>query len=348
MITTGSKLFFGFSFVAAAATLIYAMTSGTPGDMIGIWILVSFGLVALFLGGTVALFRDAEPSKGQLELLLAADAEGKGRRPMAPTAWPMLGAFGLAVTAFGMVLDKWLFLLGIIVAVIALVEWTVQGWADRASDDPTFNARLRGQIMRPFEFPIFGAVIGAFVITGFSRVLLNASEHGAVVIFAIIAAVVFGAAIVVALVPNAGRVLLPVFLVLGGIGVIVGGIAAASDGYRTFERKEGEEKQATKFISNKSNVVAVVRLEGTSLVVGAPKGRLVVPKATTLNILFRNESSEREALVIAGADHEPIAETDLIDEGRATILTFRLDTPGEYELATEGGPSKASSIITVL
>jgi hypothetical protein len=348
MITLGSKLFFGFGFVVAGATLIYCMTSGTPGDMVGIWILVSFGVVALFLGGTLALFRDGEPSKGQLELLMAADAEGKGRRPMAPSAWPMLGAFALAVTALGMVLDKWLFLLGIILAVIALVEWTVQGWADRASDDPGFNAKLRGQIMRPFEFPIFGAVIGAFVITGFSRVLLNASEHGAVVIFSVIAALVFGAAIIVALVPNAGRVLLPVFLVLGGVGVIVGGIAAASDGYRAFEVKEGEEKDATKFISNKSNVVAEVRLEGDKLVVGAPKGHLVVPKATTLNILFRNESSEREALAIVGADNVPLAATDLIDEGRATILTFRLDKAGEYELATEGGGPKTSTILTVL
>jgi hypothetical protein len=159
---------------------------------------------------------------------------------------------------------------------------------------------------------------------------------------------VFIAAIIVALVPNAGRVLLPVFLVLGGIAVIAGGITAAADGYRTFERKEGEEKDATKFIANKSNVVATVRLEGSKLAVDAPKGHLVVPKATTMNILFRNESSEREALVIAGTDHKSISATDLIDEGRATILTFRLDKAGTYELKTEGGAAKASTILTVL
>src|SRR5215213_3672502 len=124
MFTIGSKFFFGLAAAAAAAGAVYWV--GTDLEL--------FGVIVLFS--------------------LAATAEGASRGPrVSPSMWPLIGAFGAGLMAIGLVYDRRWFLGGLVVLIATTIEWTVQAWSDRASDDPDYNARVRGRILHPLEFP---------------------------------------------------------------------------------------------------------------------------------------------------------------------------------------------------
>src|SRR5207244_3133594 len=112
------------------------------------------------------------------------DAEGVARGPrVSPSVWPIIGAFGAGLIVIGLVYDRRWFIGGLLVLVATTVEWAVQAWSDRASDDPEYNARARARVMHPLEFPIFGALAVGLVIFGFSRVMLAIPKNAAVVAF---------------------------------------------------------------------------------------------------------------------------------------------------------------------
>src|SRR5262245_39998774 len=157
MFTTGSKLLFGAMVVAIAAFIGYAVSS--QWEMFGCMVLGSVAVVTGFLGGVSIAFRDANLEGEALQAVSAADAAARHAVPgtgVPPSVWPAAGGFGAALTAVGLVLDWRLFVLGVAVLVASAVEWMVQAWSDRASSDPEYNARLRGRIMHPLEFPIGG------------------------------------------------------------------------------------------------------------------------------------------------------------------------------------------------
>jgi hypothetical protein len=348
MFTTGSKLFFGFASLSAVAALLFLLTSG-DGQLLGFGTLAGLCLVFLFLGGLLLAFRDANPNAAQIAALSAADAEGGHATPrISSSAWPLLFAFGVLVSAFGLVLDPRVFLLGLVLSVVGTIEWAVQAWADRASDDPAFNSQLRAQIMRPFEFPIFGLVGGAFVVIGFSRIMLAASEHGSVIIFGVVALLVFVSAILVSTVPKAGKTLVSVLLLLGGLGVLAGGVAGAASGERVFEVKTGEEKDGTGTVSDKAGIKATITVQGNQFSVDAPDGQIVLAKGLTSNILFRNTDASKHNLVVTDDKGTVVAQTDFIGQDKATVLTFRPPRAGSYPFTSDGGPVKIRGVITVL
>ncbi|MGE0305163.1 MAG: hypothetical protein AB7N61_02825 [Acidimicrobiia bacterium] len=351
MFTTGSKLSFGAAGAFLVASVVYMITSKTGGEFAGFWTLMSAFFALTFLGLLLVGVRDANPSQAEREAWLAAETGGGPIAPrVSPSAWPIIAAFGVMVTALGLVLDSRVFLLGVVLMVVATLEWAVQGWSDRASDDPAYNKALRGKIMRPFEFPVFGIIIGAFVVLGFSRIILAADKTVSVAIFSAVAAAVFVVFVAISYAPKLGRTLVPVLLVLGGAGILTAGIVGAVQGERHFHEETAEDRDGTGTVSNKSGVAATITLQGNEFAVevqGSGDSSIVLAKATTVNFLFRNTDSSKHNLVIEAEDGTVIATSNLVEQDQATVLTVRLNAPGKYRAVSEGGDVKAETVITV-
>ena len=253
MITTSSKWFFGlslYSFVLAAA---YGWTTGGNGlgpvslgykggvgDHLGYGILISVGAIALVLGLLAVATRDADADA--LAQLAGTDVVPAAVAPVA-SHFPIIGAFGAAVTAIGVVVSPVLVAVGLVICVGALIEWMVLAWSDRASGDPETNRALRDRIMAPFEVPLLGFVgIGVLVIA-LSRILLTSSRLGAVWVAATFAVVVLLVGALIASRPKISSNLIAGLLVVAALGTLAGGIAAASRGERHFETHEEEQEE---------------------------------------------------------------------------------------------------------
>lgn len=255
MITTSSKWFFGlglFSLVLAAA---YGWTTGGDGlgpvtagykggvgDHLGYGVLLAVAAIAFLLGVSAVVTRDADAEA--LAQLVGADAPP----PALPTAdayWPVIGAFGAAVAAIGLVVSNVLFIAGLIACAIALLEWAVLAWSDRATGDPATNRALRNRIMAPFEVPLAGALAIAVLVVAVSRLFLTSSELGAVWIAVAVAVIVLGLGALFATRPTLSSNIVAAVLVLGALAVVTGGVIAGARGEREYHSltEEGEHAE---------------------------------------------------------------------------------------------------------
>jgi hypothetical protein len=250
MITTGSKWFFGLGFVLLVLAAAYGWTTGGNGlgpltvgykggvgDHFGYGILVSGAIVSLVLGFVASGARDAEA---------AAVAQVAGTEtvpavtPAGASYWPPIAAFGAALVVIGLVAEPLLFVFGLIVLGIVLVEWAVQAWADRASGDPETNRRIRNRLMNPIEYPAAGVLALALLALGFSRAFLALSSEAAVWVALAAAVVVVGGGFLVASRPKISSNVLLGLLVAGALVVIGIGVAGGVAGTREFHEHEEE------------------------------------------------------------------------------------------------------------
>ncbi len=356
MFTTGSKLFFGLSAAAAAAGLVYWV--GTDLEFFGVIVLFSLSAVAAFLGAIIIAFRDADLEAPAVEATSAADAEGSGRGPrVSPSMWPLLGAFGAGLVAIGIVYDRRWFLGGLVVLIATTIEWTVQAWADRASDDPEYNARVRGRLMHPLEFPILGAVSVLLVIFGFSRIMLAIPKSAAVGVFIGLGALVLVIAAIMSTPKRLSGAVVSSVLVLGGVGILTAGVVGASTGERdelhSHVEETGPEKQTSNAVGDKSNVVATVTVSPGTMT----PDELILARSASLNILFANDDDVPRQLVVEGGETPkldasgqqvkdangtvimvPIEfRSDYIGGGKATVLTVTMPKPGTFSFKTQTG-----------
>ena len=218
---------------------------GGIGEHSGYAILLSLAVVAGALGALMAAFRDADP-------VSLAEVSPEGSLPVAPAPttpsyWPLVGAFGAVVTALGLVVGTGLFILGVVLLVVAMFEWTVRAWADRATGDDDANREVRDRLMQPIEIPVIAVgVIGGLVL-GASRVFLALPKLGATFGAIVVATLIFVVATVLALRPKLNRNLVSALLLVGGLGIIIGGIVGAAAGERDFEQhgEHSEEHEGT-------------------------------------------------------------------------------------------------------
>ena len=203
MLTTGSKLYLGLAALAAVA--VGALGWATGWQMQATLGAGSVLVVFLFLGGLLLYVRDADvyvaPAADETPRACApARRVGIGRRPSVPRS-----------PRIGMALDTRLFIAGMVVVGLAILEWVVQSWADRASADPVYNDRVRGRLMHPLEFPVAGLLGGGLIVFGFSRVMVALSKEGALVAFAVLGLIVMGVAVILGTRPSVSRA------VVGGV-----------------------------------------------------------------------------------------------------------------------------------
>jgi len=251
MITPAAKFFFGLAALAIVGGVVLSWGShggltggltggfyGGVGDHTGYIVLFSAAAVALFTGGMIVAFRDADPEAQQA--VTGLDALPEVAAPHNASYWPILGAVALGCGVVGIVSSELLFIFGVVLGVAVLLEWMVSSWSDRATGDPEVNQRIRNRTMNPIEIPVFGVIgVVAFVLC-ISRVLLSASEHGSAIVAITVAILILAFASIYAIAPKAGRTIVATLAVLLAIGVIAGGVVGAAQGSRTYEKHEEE------------------------------------------------------------------------------------------------------------
>ncbi len=368
MFSTGSKLFVGLAGLTAAAFTLYGITQdfGALGSL-GLFFLL---LALIGLATAVLVTGDGDISAMDVAAVRSAPAAVS---PAGDSMWPMIAAAGAVLLIVGVVTDKRYFVAGLGALLVAVVEWMVRAWADRASADAAFNEGVRRRIMHPLELPIAGLAGLSVVIYAFSRMMLAADKKLGPVVFGVGAALVvlFGAAFSAK--PNLRRSLVAGVCALGGVAVLAGGIASAAHGQReeiTSARQEdhfgsrdggrpcGEFEEeadgdASGAVASKSNTIATFTFDGTKLEIdqisNALDGQpLTVDRGNPVSILFKNEGSgEHRLRIFAGtrstgatsAAGDPIL-TDIeyctraIGEGKTQLLTFSIPKPSA---AVEGG-----------
>lgn len=252
MVGTGSRLFFAYTVLGFLGAAVYGLASG--GDVVGVIslgykggvgehfgyaVLTLLGVSSLVLGLFAVVLRDADP--GATAALQAGDVLPEVSAPASVSYWPLVGAFGLIVTALGLVVGSGLFALGLVLLAVTAVEWAVTVWADRATGDPAVNRAIRNRLMAPFEIPIGAILVIAFVVIGISRVLLAVSPLTAVTIAAVAAVLILVGAVLVFIRPRHSSALAATFLLLGALAIIGGGIAAVAAGERDFHEEPAPE-----------------------------------------------------------------------------------------------------------
>ena len=244
MFTAGFKLFFGLFAAFAAAALAYGYTTGGNhvgpvslgwkggvGDHIGYGVLVALAAVALTVSLVLVSFRDADAgAQARLQGLNEVPAD----RTVSASFWPVVAAFGAGATAVGLVLHPMVFVLGLALILLSMIEWTMDAWSDRATGDAAANRELRSRVMAPIEIPVVGALAVGVVVLAASRILLTVSKLEAVWVAGVVSAVILAGAWVYAARPGLGRRLVRMLGVAGALLLVVGGVLSAVAGERDF------------------------------------------------------------------------------------------------------------------
>lgn len=244
MFTTGFKFFFGLGVALVTAGVVYGYTSGGNhmgpvslgwkggvGEHVGYGLLVGLGVTAIGTALTLIFFRDADPADqadymGVQEIATAP--------PVTGSFWPVAGAFGVGTMAVGLVLNTAVFITGLVIVGAVAIEWMMDAWADRATGDPAANRELRNRIMAPIEIPAAGGALVAVCVLAISRIFLNASADGAVVLAGVVAVVILGLGALAATDIKVSRNIVAGLVLVVAIAVLGGGIWAAVDGEREF------------------------------------------------------------------------------------------------------------------
>jgi hypothetical protein len=253
MLTTGFKLYMGYCIGALTAAALYGYTTGgsnlgplsvgwkgAVGDHVGYSVLLVVGLVSGAIALMLAAFRDAD-ARAAAELL-GVDVV-PAQRPVGASYWPIIGAFGAGTLALGLVLNSAVFILGLVILAIVVVEWMMQAWADRATGDPEVNRELRDRIMQPIEVPVGALIAIVGVPLAASRIFLTVSKENAVWVATGVATLVMVVAILFALRPKLSKNVVAGIVLIGGIALVTAGIVSAAVGARSIEKHSTEHTE---------------------------------------------------------------------------------------------------------
>jgi len=274
MVTTGSKLFFGYAFAALVAGIVYGTATelegsielkgqvpfidlpdgivnglsgpltlgykGGVGDHLGYGILIGAGVIFLLLGVMTSAYRDADATS---VAELNGGVLGQLRRPSLVSMWPPLVAFGAACIVIGLAVSPLLVALGFVVLGLVLLEWTASAWAESASGDPEVNRVARNRLLFPLEIPVVGAIVLGAIILLVSRVLLAVSKLGSVYVAIGVAALILLIAALIATRETISRNAIVTALVIGGALLLIAGIISAAVGTRDIEEHHEEHSE---------------------------------------------------------------------------------------------------------
>jgi hypothetical protein len=259
MFTTAFRFFAGLAAFSLVAAFVIGVSSETQdpmdrilgpltlgwkggvGNHLGYALFVGLFAVAAGLAGVLVALRDADPdAEAQV---VQAETVPLTRAPAGENYMPAFGAFAVGITIVGLATrNGGLALGGLALAIAVAFVWTLRAWAERATGDDTVSAELYHRFVDPLRTPVVSIVCIALVVLGLSRVLLAVPKTGSVVIFAVVAALFFGVAALLALRPSSGRYIVTVLVVVGAIAILVAGIVGAVHGERDFEHHGTEEE----------------------------------------------------------------------------------------------------------
>lgn len=346
MITTGSKLLVGSAAAAWISAAVYAIAQeGTLGS-IG---LISAAVGLTLLAGINMFVRDSNVSatdEASFETSAAAQATAR------PSIAPLLTGLAATTITLGLVTYTAIFVIGVILLVTATFEWLVQGWSERASKDPSYNAEARNFLADPLEMPVAGAVVAGVVIYAFSRVMLGLpTKSSTVVAFSVVAALVLAVGVIIGMQRNISKATMTGAFSIAAIALVAGGAIAGLVGERETKPHEtpgdlaaanacGTEateadKKASQTVAGKSNATAEITFDGTDLTADVPGfdggfDSLTLPRANPNNILFHNEADEDARLVF---ELQPQVDDDGVPLGPERVCTS-LVKPGGSQFMT--------------
>lgn len=232
MTTFAARLWFAVAGLAFVAMVAYFLFSDA--EWFGMFMLGSIVVVAGMLGVLAVAVRDGDVPASEASL-----AEVPSRRSL-PAGWPALLAAGTGIALVGLAVKSGLLWLGIGIVAAVFLEWMVQGWAERATTDLSYNQALRHRVMSPFEIPALSLlVIGVFLVS-LSRVLLALPQAGATVVAGVLAAAILLVAWALTARPRIGSSVLAGILAVGAVALIAAGIAGGVTGERNFEKHHAE------------------------------------------------------------------------------------------------------------
>lgn len=370
MFTTGSKFFLGATVVSVVAAVVYGASNGGGAGWLGTVGLLSAAFAFALLFAVNYLTRDSNVRATDPAVELCPAAQPPAGRSM----WPLIGALGLGLLVVGAETKPIVFKAGVIALFAVAVEWMVQGWSERASADPAYNARIRRRILHPLELPVIGAVGLAVIIYSFSRIMLFLSKEDGPFGFIAVGAVVLTFGFLFAYRRGVKKGVIIGICAVGAIGLVTAGVAAAVDGQREIheypttaadaERVCGLDEQAiedshdpeleeidhraSQNVAAKSSVSAYVILEDGKLrleIPGYPGGGpkvLTAPRSNPTNILFKNKDEGKHRLTAFGGTFTEDANGTTIKRERLTCTTLVRDD-GEQLLTVSFPKSSAGA-----
>ncbi len=364
MFTTGSKLLIGSALASALFAAVYGIAAGGTLGTIG---LLSAAVGLGLLAGINVFVRDSNVSAMDHDAFDVAPASQATARN---SLWPLLMGLGTTTVALGLVTYRAIFTLGMIAILAATIEWLIQGWSERASVDPHYNAGARNQLIDPLEMPVAAAAGAGVVVYAFSRIMLGLpSKSATVAAFSVAAMLVLavGAFVGVRKVPKPA--LTGAFSV-AAIALVAGGAFAGLNGEREVHPHEttselaehGEcgtdethaDERSSQTVANKSNLAAEVTFDGAALhadVVGfdGDFDALTLPRSNPSNIMFRNESDDAARLVLEMHPDETADDpgpeqicTALTEPGGSQLISVRL---GRSSLALQAAGDSGYELI---
>lgn len=245
--TDGSSVKDNIDEVGVVSTLSGPLSvgwKGSVGNHVGYTIMMVTMIAAAFIAFLLVAFRDADPEA--LAEYVQADSVPLTRAPHGASYTPMLGAVSVLLLAIGWVANTWVVYAGVGLLLITAGAWTIRAWADRATGDAEVNYGIYKQMIDPVRIPVVGAVIIAFVVLGFSRVLLAVpDENWSRFLFLGVGFVFFAGAIIVAVLPRMSRGLVTVLLVLTGLAMLAGLVWGTIEGEREIEGHGAGTEQVT-------------------------------------------------------------------------------------------------------
>ena len=368
MFSTGSKYFFGVSFLGAISFAIYMFLIGE--SAIGATALLGLVAATGLLTALTLSTRDG-----------AKDEDGVAAATSSPTGsiWPLIAAVGATLLLVGTITAPVVTLLGIVTLLAALIEWTVLSWSERASSDSAYNASLRKRLLNPIEFPVLAAVGLGVVIFSFSRVTLAVNKSVGATAFIVLGALVLAAGVLFSIRPNLKRGLVTAICVIGAVGLVAAGLAGAGAGVReelVLAKEEGHyvhqecgadkseyfDKLPLGGVSATASVDTHIDLVDGKLVavvqgVAGEQNTITVPRSNPTNIVFRNKSdgeyrlvaSLGSKMVTAGVNEDVVQCTQLIPQGSEQMLTLNIPKPSvagkPYTLTIPGLAGQSIEVI---
>lgn len=254
MTTTASKFFLGAGLVALLAAAAYGWGTdggltgavafglkGGVGELGGYTILVAAALLLFGIGSATSILRDADPEAQAAAARL--DVAPPVTVPAGRSYVPVVAAFSAVLATVGLVASPVVFVIGLLLLLLCVLEWMVKAWSERATGDPELNQQIRNRLMYPIEIPVGGALGILVLVVSFSRIFLALDRNATSVVAIAIGALITAGAFIVAYRPKLSKDAIAVLLAIGAVVAIGGGIVAAASGPREFE-PHGEEHEA--------------------------------------------------------------------------------------------------------
>lgn len=233
MITSDSKLLFGIGGVAAVLAIAYAIGSG---DRMGAITLAAAAAASVFLGAFV-VGRAPTPAAAAAP----APLPSRESNPVASSPWPMAAGIAAVLLAVAFAIDIPAVVLGLVAVACTAAAWFVTVWREDPDADPAAEY-AEERVIAPAGLPILGLAGIAVVVIAVSRILLAVPKEASTAIAIAAAAAIFVGGIVVSARSRvSGSVLAGLLVLVAGL-LVAGGVVAAANGEREIEHHPGSTR----------------------------------------------------------------------------------------------------------